>query len=371
MGPQGFSFNGLEILSLVGLAQCVLILVYMIFRSGKLSRAGLPILYFLILGTAFFLDLGEQFISGLSPFYDAARWFFWLAGAPVSVLVMIQIAQITRVPEPKYFLILLALPLVIIFSFLMASISRECSLPDSCEVLESWVILFGLITGAASLLAVWIKWDLLQTVRQQRTMGKERYWLILSMIVVNVLLLSSVLGSAGTTLVDESIGVLVRTILGLGFVYLATTSLFRIYPQSVRVLGGDKAEELTDSELELALKIERLLDLDKIYHEAAYSRADLAKELQTSETILSRVINVHFQKSLPQLFNEHRVEDAKRLLKQTEASIKTISEEVGFNSLASFNRVFRDLAGMTPSTYRRDGAVPEARSPQSGELGNS
>ena len=51
--------------------------------------------------------------------------------------------------------------------------------------------------------------------------------------------------------------------------------------------------------------------------------------------------------------NERRVDDAKRLLVETDAAIKTIAEEVGFNSLPSFNRVFKDLTGYAPSIYRK------------------
>jgi AraC-like DNA-binding protein len=100
------------------------------------------------------------------------------------------------------------------------------------------------------------------------------------------------------------------------------------------------------------MKIEDLLRYDKVYQEPTYSRSDLARELEISETLISRVINIYFQKSFPQLLNECRVEDAKRLLRQTKASIRVVQEEVGFNSLASFNRVFKETTGLSPSVYR-------------------
>ena len=47
---------------------------------------------------------------------------------------------------------------------------------------------------------------------------------------------------------------------------------------------------------EVAHKIERLMDYEKIYYEPTYSRSDLARELNVPETMISRVINVHFKK---------------------------------------------------------------------------
>ena len=65
------------------------------------------------------------------------------------------------------------------------------------------------------------------------------------------------------------------------------------------------------------------------------------------------MINVHYNKSFSQLLNERRVADAKRLLEETTATVKIISGEVGFNSTASFNRVFRDISGQSPSAWRK------------------
>jgi AraC-like DNA-binding protein len=36
----------------------------------------------------------------------------------------------------------------------------------------------------------------------------------------------------------------------------------------------------------------------------------------------------------------------------------TVALDCGFNSLATFNRVFKELAGRTPSEYRKDRTEP-------------
>ncbi len=341
-----------EIVSLIGIVQCVYILVYMLFRSGRLSHAGLPFLYFLVLGTAFFLDLGKAYIGELTEYYDVMRWVAWYSGPPLSVLLVVQIAQITRLPALRHFWVLVLIPLALGFSSFMSSLDSECKIVHQCGVFYDWLIVSGLIAGALSLLAIWMKRGLFEGILIQKT-GKERYWLILALVFANIFFLGAMLLSLSSA-VSEQDAVLIRTILGLGLVYLTSTSLFRIYPQAVRLIDkADKGDSLSNEELELAMKVERLMELDKVYHETGYSRTDLARELGASEAVISKVINLHFDKSFPQLVSEHRVEDAKRLLVETDASIKVIAEEVGFNSLASFNRVFKELTGNAPSAYRK------------------
>ena len=134
-----------------------------------------------------------------------------------------------------------------------------------------------------------------------------------------------------------------------------STSLLRIYPVALFLpYQGKQEQELSDEDKTLASRIEALLELDKIYHEPTYSRSDLARELGVSEGVVSRIINTHFCKSFPQLLNEHRIEDSKRLLLETKASIRIVSQEVGFNSVPSFNRVFKDVVGQSPSSYRKN-----------------
>lgn len=48
----------------------------------------------------------------------------------------------------------------------------------------------------------------------------------------------------------------------------------------------------------------------------------------------------------------HQLEVAKKMLKETEASVTNIAIEAGFSSLASFANTFRNHEGITPSEWR-------------------
>ncbi len=50
--------------------------------------------------------------------------------------------------------------------------------------------------------------------------------------------------------------------------------------------------------------------------------------------------------------NAFRIDKAKLLLQDREASITDIAYQVGFNSIETFNRVFKKLNNCTPTVYR-------------------
>ena len=341
-----------EVIALIGVFQCVYVLVYVTFRAGDFVRVILPVLYFFVLGLAFFIDLARGYISEITQYYEVISWASWSLGTPLSVLLIVQMSHITKLPSLLNWVILLVVPFALAFAIIVSRyVSPSCQLDITCPELFDWLQVFGLIAGAVSLLAIWGHRSLFSDIIKQKA-GKDRYWLVLSLIIVNIAFLA--LGAFGTG--SKEVGLhlpLIRGLLGLSFVYLVSTSLFRIYPQALLVAyKGNNQDVLSNSDIKLVEKINNLLDLDKIYHEPTYSRSDLARELECGEATISRIININFKKSFTQLLNERRIEYSKILLLDTDASIKIISQDVGFNSLASFNRVFKEMVGQSPSNYR-------------------
>lgn len=345
-----------EILSLFGMGQCIFLLVFILFRTGYSARIGLPLAYFFFLGLAFLFDAAQRFWAPFIPSYASFQWLFWFMGPPLSVLLVIQIAKITQTPRLKDYSVLLLIPLAYLCAVFLSPGQISCLDQDNLcfEDYSQLLLLCGSVAGALSLLYIWHKRHYLDRIHYQKT-GRERFWLIIMLIIMNIGLLSLVFIEFSDLVPSDKIQSL-RTILGLSFVYIASTSLFRIYPHAARVTHKvDKhgAEtSLSDRDVDAILKIEALLALDKVYQEPKYSRADFAKELNVSEAYLSRIINIHFQKTFIQVINEHRIEDAKRLLKETDAPVSQIALECGFYSLKTFNRVFKDLVKRSPTEFR-------------------
>ncbi|HWM46105.1 MAG TPA: helix-turn-helix domain-containing protein [Xanthobacteraceae bacterium] len=54
-----------------------------------------------------------------------------------------------------------------------------------------------------------------------------------------------------------------------------------------------------------------------------------------------------------------RIEDAKRRLERTEASVDEVSWQVGYEEPAFFRRLFKRVTGLTPGSYRRRFQIPD------------
>ncbi len=343
-----------EILSLLGVAQCTYLLVYMMFRSGSIKSVFLPALYFLVLAVAFAFDFGRASVSTLVPGFALWHWALWFMGPPLSVLLVLQILQLPAMPSVRHFWVLLLVPLAFLASRLIGGVGSHCTTWTDCQMMSDWLVVTGLLAGLLSLVAIWTQRVRLSNLQQEKA-GRDRYWLILTLVFMNLCFLGLMLLSLTVIVTPDQVA-LVRTLIGLGFVYVAGTSLFRIYPQAVLLIQrGERRAETSEIDAELAGRIRDLIDVQKLYQESDCNRTTLARELNVPEGTLSRVINAQFGKSVPQLLNERRVEDAKRLLAETDAAVKVIAEEVGFSSLASFNRVFRDMTGESPSSFRGTG----------------
>ena len=65
---------------------------------------------------------------------------------------------------------------------------------------------------------------------------------------------------------------------------------------------------------------------------------------------LSRLLNKNYAISFTELLSGYRVEHAVQLLQTTNLSITEVAERSGFQSIRSFNLIFKKHTGMTPTT---------------------
>lgn len=344
-----------DLFSIIGLTQCVAVIVYILFRAGHWRHVIVPVLCFGFLLVSFALDFAStRFVSNFYA-HIIVRDAIWMMIPALSVLLIMQIADLGVLPRALFWI---NIP-VLLFGLLLGwgggafLGDQDCSVAAVCNVGErsQFMGIVGALLGTLSLMSVWLGRDTLNLLRQEREAKGDRYWLIVSLIVINLALISLGLFHVSRAINGISF-LLVRDILGCGMVYLASTSLFRIYPPSVRLDKKEPAIEVSNEDKGLADKLQSLFDLEKIYQEGNFSRTALARELGVSETRVSRIVSLAYGKSLPQIINERRVQDSLQLLAQTDAQISVVAEEVGFNSVPTFNRVFKDIVGQSPSEYR-------------------
>lgn len=83
---------------------------------------------------------------------------------------------------------------------------------------------------------------------------------------------------------------------------------------------------------------------------------DVANTMGISSKYLSQIINESLHKNFYDFINSHRIEEAKKMLKNKQDSEKTVLEilyDSGFNSKSAFNTAFKKHTGYTPTQYRK------------------
>lgn len=351
-----------QILQLLGVVQCIYVIVLTLVRTNDYRFAALPVALFATIGLAFSVQLLMTLTAiGYSPFLTGVYLFAETALPPLMYLMVLELVK-RKIPASPHWLIL-GLPLLAVPAINVAvQTNNLCLGADGSFCVDPFAVfsLFRVIAGVVILLILMAvaSRDMKSVLTQN--MGREKYWIVIALIGAIIALLAVNLLSAFEMLI-ESEAVFVTTVLELTLIYLLISSLFRVYGSAITIrpsrdrASDNEREPLSDEEIKLVQRIEELMTMDKVYQEASYSRKDLAQELTIAEHQLSRIINTGFEMSFSDLINKHRVEEAKYLLRTSDQAVSTIAFDVGFNSLASFNRVFRKVTEQTPTGFRQAG----------------
>ncbi|GAA4115307.1 hypothetical protein GCM10022393_15430 [Aquimarina addita] len=103
-------------------------------------------------------------------------------------------------------------------------------------------------------------------------------------------------------------------------------------------------------------RILNFMEEEKPYLDHEIKQSDIANDLSISVHLFSEILNSCFQKNFNNFINLYRVNEAKQLMKEPtyrNYKVLAIGYEAGFPSKTSFNRVFKNLVGLTPTEYRK------------------
>lgn len=114
---------------------------------------------------------------------------------------------------------------------------------------------------------------------------------------------------------------------------------------------------LKDVEKEkLTQRLTKSMENDKPHLNENLTLKELADKLETSPNNLSQIINEKFKKNFYEFINEYRINEVKSMLadpKYSHYSMLGIAFECGFNSKSTFNSVFKQFTGKTPSEFKK------------------
>jgi len=101
-------------------------------------------------------------------------------------------------------------------------------------------------------------------------------------------------------------------------------------------------------------KLTELIETKKVYLRPDLTLQQLATSIKATPTEVSAMINSQYQKNFNQFINDYRVTAFKYNAvnpDNSHLSLLAIAYDSGFNSKATFNRVFKEKVGMSPRAY--------------------
>ncbi|MEE9364499.1 MAG: helix-turn-helix domain-containing protein [Cellulophaga sp.] len=147
-------------------------------------------------------------------------------------------------------------------------------------------------------------------------------------------------------------------ILLIAFIALKDTTIFsNIVFEEGSAKSGKRYENSkinNDKKELLNTKLIDYMTVEEPYLEPRLTLKQLSIELEMSAHILSQIINEVHSQNFYDFVNSYRVKHLKELLDDKQYKSKTllaIALESGFNSKATFNKVFKKLTNQTPSEY--------------------
>lgn len=125
--------------------------------------------------------------------------------------------------------------------------------------------------------------------------------------------------------------------------------------QAAKTTGGNStlSAEIIEQTIS-ALK--KSMNDDQLFLNPNLNLSMLSEHMAITQKTISAVLNQHLHKSFNEFINEYRIDAFKKRILQAEAdniTIAGVAQECGFSSQATFQRVFKQVTGVSPSEFRR------------------
>lgn len=186
---------------------------------------------------------------------------------------------------------------------------------------------------------------------------KRIFWFFLTLSCITYFFFWGIYFGITFRIDSDYLGCLIMT----AFVYFLSYNILKQPDLLVRQKQKTEISKYSKSTLDVHSRLNyqnqllSFLETEKPFLDKKLSLSDLANSLNLSSNTLSQVINEGLKMNFHDLINEFRLKEFKKKLSDPRQSHKTIlalAYESGFQSKASFNRIFKKMEGISPSSFR-------------------
>ena len=183
---------------------------------------------------------------------------------------------------------------------------------------------------------------------------------LISSIIVVMNMVNMILIACGFFFVNRDVMNLGILLMGIaGIIYLLFENR---YPDFYQLVAREQKQERYKHSLiqglsreKIISRLRELMEEETIYRQFDLKLDEVAAMLFITPHQLSEFVNDCMGMNFSSYINQFRVEEAKSLLvEHPEENTLSIAYQVGFGSKQSFNTVFKQQTGMTPSGYRKN-----------------
>ena len=374
----------MDLIIIIGAVQALTLSLLFLWKNNKhtgdyilsawLGYVGLHLLYHYLLSTGVLYNFPHLHGIGIASPMLEGPFVFWY------VLVMIN-----ELGKFKIKYLIHALPFLFFSSYLIFDyylLSAEQQLVyyqtefENPNIILKALDLFNVILGP-----IYVVWSLILLHKFKKTIANkfsftERINLNWLRIVIGGLgfvwiidIVANVLGSLQIINEDRSSHDPIYAAVSIAVYFIAIfglkqKSIFKNlqsgkFSNSVRkeskVSGKSKEISSVIAHDEEVKRLYSLMENEKPFLDPNLNISHLSNRLSIHSYQLSKIINSQLEKNFFEFVNEFRVQEFKQLIadpKNKHISILGLAMDAGFNSKASFNRIFKNLTGMTPSQFR-------------------
>lgn len=292
----------------------------------------------------------KDFGDGLEPLFIFAGLAFLLLIGPLLRWYVLGMTQANFKWEKKYLPELIPFTLTFVMSLFLTKDSFE---KDTWIIIAlSSALIFIYLHFAFYIFMAWrsLKKTKIRYQKEHRTKSQAAILTWLNLLIIGFVLIwiSYVLN-----IIEEQVPYIIGPIMYSIVIYFLSYKAFQL---KITDLEGTVFTR-EDDYIQLFDEISKLIIDEKRYLESNLSLAGVSKLVGKSTQKTSSAINQYSKRNFNDFINYYRIQDAKKMLSDSENNKYTISSiafDMGFSSLSSFNSAFKKFTGTTPSSFRKD-----------------
>lgn len=341
----------LIIISSAGLLHGTLFAIYLFFFKKKKAVSnlllGLILLFMAFrIGKSVLLNFGHN----LEPLFIFIGLAFLLIVGPLLRWYVLAMTQPNYRLLKKYSLELIPFILVFIMSFFFTENQFDTNNRQTIIVFGS-ILIFTYLHFACY---IFIAIRSLYKIKKQykNTLQTKFQKAILTWLQVLLFSFIFIWISYFLNIIEDTIPYIIGPIMYSVVVYFLSYKAFQLKTTDI----DGEVFKITEDE-QLFNTMSNFVSNNKLYLEPDVSLLSLSKLIGKSTQKTSEIINQYAKQNFNDYINYYRIQEAKKMLKDTRTKNHTISSiafDVGFSSLSSFNSAFKKFESTTPSSYRKN-----------------